>query len=121
MSKQKRDSLVYIQDILDSIEKVEKYAFGLTFEEFKKNNMVIDAIIRNFEIIGEAVKHIPNTIKGRYPDIEWKEAAGFRDVLVHEYFGVEVEALWDTIKKNIPFFKKKIAKILKHECFVQED
>ena len=112
MSKEKRDPFLYVQDILDSIERIEEYSSSLKWEEFRKNNLVIDAIVRNFEIIGEAVKHIPKTIRDRYPDIEWREAAGFRDVLIHEYFGIDTEALWDTIKTNIPSFKKKIMAIL---------
>lgn len=112
MSKEKRDPFLYVQDVLDSIERIEEYSSGLKWEEFRKNNLVIDAIVRNFEIIGEAVKHIPKTIRDRYPDIEWREAAGFRDVLIHEYFGIDTEALWDTIKTNIPSFKKKIMAIL---------
>ncbi len=89
MSKQKREHLFFIKDILDSIRKIEKYTKGLSFEELKKNEMVLDAVIRNFEIIGEAAKNIPKDIKEKYPYVEWKEAAGFRDVLIHDYFGIQ--------------------------------
>jgi uncharacterized protein with HEPN domain len=77
--------------------------------------MLIDAVIRNFEIIGEAVKSIPIEIQMKYPDIEWKEASGFRNVLIHEYFGIDLEAIWDTINNDIPIFKDKILKVLTFE------
>ena len=77
--------------------------------------MAVDAVIRNFEIIGEAVKRIPEEIRKNYADVEWKEAAGFRDVLIHEYFGIDLEAVWDTLRNNIPSFKKQIVKVLKSE------
>lgn len=113
MSKQKREYLLFLKDILDSIRKIEKYTKGLSFEELKKNEMVLDAVIRNFEIIGEAAKNIPKDIKGKYPDVEWKEAAGFRDVLIHDYFGIDLEAVRDTIKNNLPSLKKHIKEVLK--------
>ena len=75
----------------------------------------IDAIIRNFEIIGEAVKKVPEKIKKKYTDVEWKEAAGFKDVLIHDYFGIDLEAVWDTLRNNIPSFKQQIVKVLKLE------
>jgi uncharacterized protein with HEPN domain len=77
--------------------------------------MVVDAVIRNFEIIGEAVKKIPKSVKKKHADVEWNEAAGFRDVLIHDYFGIDLEAVWDTVKKNIPSFKENILKILESE------
>jgi len=113
MSKQKREHLLFLKDILDSIRKIEKYTKGLSFEELKKNEMVLDAVIRNFEIIGEAAKNIPKDIKTKYPDVEWKEAAGFRDVLIHDYFGIDLEAVRDTIKNNLPSFKKHIKAVVK--------
>lgn len=76
-SRHKRDYILFIEDILTSIIKIEQYVDGISFEEFSKNDMVVDAVIRNFEIIGEAVKKVPEEIKVKYPDIEWKEAAGF--------------------------------------------
>ncbi len=115
MSKLKREYLLFLKDILDSIRKIEKYTKGLSFKELKKNEMVLDAVIRNFEIIGEATKNIPKDIKKKYPNVEWKEAAGFRDVLIHDYFGIDIEAVRDTIKNNLPEFKKHIKQIIKSE------
>jgi len=115
MSKQRRDYILFIEDILSCIEKIERYTSNVSFEEFCGNDMAIDAVIRNFEIIGEAVKKIPEEIKKKYAYVEWKEAAGFRDVLIHDYFGIDLEAVWDTLRNNIPSFKEQIAKVLKSE------
>ena len=77
--------------------------------------MAADAVIRNFEVIGEATKNLPGKIKGKYPYVEWKEAMGFRNVLIHDYFGIDLEAVWDTIRNNIPSFKENILKVLESE------
>ena len=114
-SKQKRDYILFVEDILTCIEKIERYTSNVSFEEFCGNDMAVDAVIRNFEIIGEAVKKIPEEIKKKYTDVEWKEAAGFRDVLIHDYFGIDLEAVWDTVRNNIPPFKKQVVKVLKSE------
>ena len=115
MSKKRREYFLFLEDILRSIEKIERFSRGLTLEELKANDMVLDAVIRNFEIIGEAVKNVPVTIKEKYPDVEWKEASGFRDILIHDYFGIDIEAVQDTIKNNIEPFKQKIREVIKSE------
>lgn len=115
MSKQKRDYILFIEDIVTCIEKIERYTALVSFEEFCRNEMAVDAVIRNLEIIGEAVKKIPEEIKMKYADVEWKESAGFRDVLAHDYFGIDLEAVWDTLRNNIPSFKEQIKKVLKSE------
>jgi len=115
MSKNKRISLLFLKDILDSIQKIEKYTEGLSLEQLKKQEMVVDAVVRNFEIIGEAVKKVPKDIKRKYPEVAWKEAAGFRDILIHDYFGIEIQAVHDTIKNNLPEFKKHITTALRKE------
>ena len=120
MSKQRRDYIFFIEDILTCIEKIERYTSNVSFEEFCGNDMAVDAVIRNFEIIGEAVKKIPEEIKKNYADVEWKEAAGFRDVLIHDYFGIDLEAVWDTVRNNIPSFKKQVVKVLKSEKASEE-
>jgi len=108
MSRRGRDYILFMEDILTCIEKIKRYTSNASFEEFCESEMAVDAVIRNLEIIGEAVKKIPEEIRKKYADVEWKEAAGFRDVLIHDYFGIDLEAVWDTLRNNIPSFKKKI-------------
>jgi len=109
----RRSSKLYIKDILDCIDKIEKYVKGLSFEDFTKNKMVIDAVVRNFEIIGEAAKNISSEVKARYNKIPWKEMAGMRDKTIHEYFGVDLKIIWKTIKQSLPALKKAIKVILR--------
>ena len=109
----KREVKLYIEDIKSSIEKIESYIEGLDFDEFAKDNMVVDAIVRNLTIIGEAAKNIPKEIKEKNPDISWNEAIGMRNKVAHEYFGVDEEILWKTIKDDLPIFKKQILKIIR--------
>lgn len=108
MRKKKRDYSFFIDDILGAIEKIERYASVETFQEFSRNEMAIDAVIRNFEVIGEAARSIPEEVRQKFPHVEWQEIVGFRNVLIHEYFGIDVESVWDTIQKNIPALKKHV-------------
>jgi uncharacterized protein with HEPN domain len=114
MSKD-RDYRLFLEDILISIQKIEKYTADLTFEAFSGDDLVVDAVIRNLEIIGEAVKKLPRGIRERYSDIPWKEVAGFRDVLIHDYFGIDIGVVWKTIIEDLPFLKKYVELILKNE------
>jgi len=107
----KRDIGLFIEDILKSIEDIEDFAKGLNREKFSKDNLRQSAIIRQLEIIGEAVKNIPASFKEKYKKIPWKEIAGFRDVLSHAYFGVSLERVWNIIEKDLPTLKKEIEKI----------
>lgn len=108
----KRDPRLYIDDILDAIERIEKYVEGLSFEDFSKDSKTVDALVRNFEIIGEATKRVPAEIKGKYPQIPWKMMAGTRDKLIHEYFGVNLQVLWKAVKDDIPPLKRSIEQLL---------
>jgi uncharacterized protein with HEPN domain len=87
----KRDIKLYINDIFNAINAIEKFVEGMDFKEFKEDDKTSSAVIRKFEIIGEATKHIPKEIKQKYPDIPWKEMAGLRDKLIHFYFGIKYE------------------------------
>ncbi len=111
----KKDISVFFEDILESIELIEDYAKGVDREEFldKDDNVQMkDAIIRRLEIIGEAVKNIPDDFKEKHPNVPWKEISGMRDILIHEYFGVNLERVWKTAKEDLPDFKKVIIKML---------
>ena len=111
MSKEK-DPKIYILHILESIEFIEKYTKGVKKLEFKNSPQLQDAVIRRIEIIGEAVKNLPEGFKKRFKDIKWKEISGMRNKLIHEYFGVNVNIVWDVIKFDIPLLKKHIKEIL---------
>jgi uncharacterized protein with HEPN domain len=115
MPKEKRKYIHFIEDLVNAVNKIERYTKNLHYEEFTDNEMAVDAVIRNFEVIGEAVNNIPDEVKKKYPDVEWSEAVGFRNVLIHNYFGLDLEAVWDTIKKNIPDLKKHVTKVLESE------
>lgn len=109
----KDDPTIFLDHILECIELIEKYIKGKTKEEFLKDVQLQDSVIRRIEIIGEAVKNIPIDIKGKYPDIEWRKIAGMRDVLIHEYFGIDLPMAWRVASSDIPELKRKIFVIKK--------
>jgi len=88
-----RDYKIYLKDILQAIKRIEEYTKALSFEDFCKKQLVQDAVVRNLEIIGEAVKHIPEDVQKKYPVVGWKKIAGLRDILIHAYFGVDRDCL----------------------------
>jgi len=106
-----KEDLAYIEHILDCIRIIKEFSNGLSLREFKTNELVQDAIIRNIEIIGEASKKISNETKQTYNKILWKEIAGMRDKLVHDYLGVDVFVVWKTIKEDIPTLERQISEI----------
>ena len=107
----KRGVNLYLEDIKDSIRWIEKYVTGLSFDDFKKDRRTVDAVVRNLEIIGEAVSNIPEEIKRENPHVPWGEIIGMRNKIIHEYFGVDVEILWKTAKEDIPELKKGIGRL----------
>ena len=109
--KKQRDFIIFLEDMADSVKKIEEYTKGISQKSFLGKEQIIDAVIRRFEIIGEASRHIPASFKRKYKDVEWKKIAGMRNVLIHEYFGVNKEKLWLTIKEDIPVLKVKLLEI----------
>lgn len=108
-----RDFKVLLKDMLQAIERIEKYAGDLSFEGFCENQLVQDGVVRNLEIIGEVVKHLPKDVQKKYPTVEWKKIAGLRDILIHANFGVDRDIVWDVFINKIPELKGQISLILK--------
>ncbi|HEC86598.1 MAG TPA: DUF86 domain-containing protein [Thermoplasmatales archaeon] len=107
-----RDYKAYLRDILEAIGRIERYTENMNFEDFSNNELIQDGVIRNLEIIGEAVKNLPDDIKKDYPEVEWRKIAGLRDILIHAYFGVDLEVIWDIVKNKVPELKRMVKKIL---------
>ena len=107
----KRDVGLFIEDILESIKAIEEYSKDMNKEELELSRLKQNAIIREIEIIGEAVKNIPENIKNKHKEIEWRKIAGMRDVIIHGYFRIDLNAVWNVIKKDLPILKKQMLDI----------
>jgi len=97
-----------VEDILAGIEKIKSYTHEMTYEQFSVDSKTVDAVIRNLEIIGEATKRLSDALKQSNPEIRWRNVAGLRDVLIHDYMGVDLEVIWNVIVRDLPELKKSI-------------
>jgi len=109
-----KDDSLYLFHILDSISKIEDFIEDIDENEFKTNELIQSAVIRQLEIVGEATKQISNNTRKKYTNIPWKDIAGMRDKLIHGYFGVDIDAVWNTIQRDIPILKKHVEIILEN-------
>lgn len=107
-----RTSKLYLQDIIECCENAKEYTSGMSFRELSDDKKTIDAVVRNLEIIGEAVKNIPDDIRQTKPEIEWKKVARFRDIVVHHYFKVDLEVVWDIVQNRLPELKTAVSEML---------
>lgn len=108
----RRNSRMYFEDILDSASKIIQYVEGFSLDEFRRDQKTIDAVVRNLEIIGEAAKKISEAQRKQYSHVEWKKIAGLRDMLIHEYFGVDIEIIWDIVHSKIPLLIEQISNLI---------
>lgn len=107
-----RDADVYMADILDAIGRIENYVAALDQATFAGDRMRVDAVVRNLEIVGEAAKSVPQDFREIHPEVEWHRMAGLRDVLIHDYFGIDMDIIWDVVENKLPQLKENLLRIL---------
>lgn len=110
-----KTNVFYLKHILNSIQLILNYTKGISEREFLNNQLVKDAVARNFEIIGEATKKLTKEFRGKYPEFEWVKMSGMRDKLIHDYFGIDYVIVWDTIREILPNLDQSIAELIKEE------
>jgi len=103
--------LDYLDDILDGVEKIKRYTREMTYQEFVEDPKTVDAVLRNFEVIGEAAKNVPDNIREEYDEVPWSEMAGMRDKLIHGYATVELQIIWTTIQEEVPALGAQISSV----------
>jgi uncharacterized protein with HEPN domain len=108
----RRDWKFRIRDILDAVEKIKSYTAGMNREAFGADNKTVDAVVYNLSVIGEAACHVPDHVQERYPDIPWQQMRGIRNVVVHQYFGVSVDILWETVRRDLPLLEPLLRQVL---------
>ncbi len=108
----RREWRLRVEDILDAIARIQRYVEGLTFEQFLADQKTVDAVVRNLEIIGEAVRHLSATQEGLQGEEPWVDIAGMRNILIHEYFGVDLKIIWHTIVEDLPKLKIQVRGLL---------
>ena len=107
-----RDFRVYLEDILAAITKIRRYMTGFSKEAFASDDRTVDAVVRNLEVIGEAVKQLPPALRAREPGVDWQKIAGLRDILIHQYFGIDTDILWDVVQSKLPTLEGAVSRLL---------
>ena len=110
-----RSPLHFLDDIKEAASNIRKYTTDMSYDQFLGDRRTQDAVVRNFEIIGEAVRNLPEDLKARHPDTPWKRISGFRDIMIHGYHRVDYEIVWNMINTTLPAFSTEIVKILREE------
>ena len=117
MIRPKREYVDYLRDIFGAIDKAQQFTEGMSFSTFESDDKTVFAVIRALEIIGEATKKLPASLKEHYPGIPWREIASMRDKVIHDYFGVNLRRVFETIRRDLPPLRENIARILSDELY----
>ncbi len=107
-----RDYKVYLEDILEAIGKIRNYTAGMSADSFAADNKTLDAVLRNLEVIGEAVKRVPDEVRSQHQQVEWKRVAGLRDILIHQSFAIDAEIIWDVVHNKLPVLERQIRDVV---------
>ncbi len=110
--KPKRTHIDYLLDILDNVSKAERFVAGTTFDEFKTNDEKVYAVVHALQTIGEAARHLPNGLRQHYREVDWDDVVGMRDIVIHEYFGVDLEIIWLTVHKDLQPLRTIVGRML---------
>ena len=106
---------ILLGEILEAVQLLQRYTEGLSYDAFAEDVEKQDAVVRRLEIIGEAVKGLPESLRAKYPDVPWRDIAGARDIMIHEYFRVDLELAWEMVQDDLPALAAEVSKILKDE------
>jgi len=115
MPSESRDYHLFLDDIPEGCDKIVAWTPSLSSEGFFNNDLVFDAVMRNLQVMGEAVKYLPADVRKRHPDVPWRRVAGFRDVVTHFYFGLSNDIVWDIVQNHVPRLRRQIAAIVEAE------
>ncbi len=110
----KKDPSLFLEHIMDSIDKIETYTNSITEQEFQKSFEIQDAVIRRISVIGEASRNLPASFKKKHHEVNWRDINAMRNILIHEYFGVKVKKVWRTVQEDIPGLKEKVSELLRN-------
>jgi len=107
-----RPARVRLEDLKQAMARIRQYTAGFTYDEFIKDEKTMDAVLRNLEVIGEAARNVPEELRGKYPDVEWHRMIGLRNIISHEYFGVDMQIIWEVATRNVPETEPLVADML---------
>ena len=112
MSEAEREIAEYLEDALSAMDKAKAFVSDMSYEQFAEDEKTVFAVVRAIEIVGEAVKHVPQDFRREFNEIPWRDMAGMRDVLIHEYCGIDLETVWKTVKEDMPGLKRTMRDVL---------
>jgi uncharacterized protein with HEPN domain len=107
----KRDAELLVEDMLDALRKIDLYTAGMDHSSFLQDEKTVDAVVRNLEVLGEAARQIPDAFAARHPDVPWRKVTGLRNRIVHDYFGLDLEIIWQIVRNDLPPLKATLEKI----------